>query len=52
MMSVNRYKEVSDTLVSYCPFCMHHTEGVCKDRNEELNMKDISVLLAESVLGE
>ncbi|WP_245546334.1 (Fe-S)-binding protein [Methanomethylovorans hollandica] len=52
MMAVNRYKEVSDTLVSYCPFCMHHTEGVCKERNAELNMKDISVLLAESVLGE
>jgi glycerol-3-phosphate dehydrogenase subunit C len=52
MMSVKDYKKKTTMLVSYCPFCMHHIGGVCKSKGEELNMKDISVLLAESVLGE
>ncbi|MDW7732096.1 MAG: (Fe-S)-binding protein [Methanolobus sp.] len=51
MMSVRGYKEKADMMVSYCPFCMHHIGGVCKSKDEELKMKDVSVLLAESVLG-
>lgn len=52
MLSVDGYKGKTDMLVSYCPFCMHHMGGVCKSKGEELKMKDVSVLLAESVLGE
>jgi glycerol-3-phosphate dehydrogenase subunit C len=52
MLSVKNYKEKADMLVSYCPFCMHHIGGVCKSKDEELNMKDISVLLAESIFGD
>lgn len=52
MLSVKNYKEKADILVSYCPFCMHHIGGVCKSKDEELNMKDISVLLAESIFGD
>ncbi len=51
MMAVKEYKKNADMLISYCPFCVHHTDGVCKSKDEELNMKDVSVLLAESVLG-
>lgn len=51
MLSVRDYKERADLLVSYCPFCMHHIKGVCNSKNEDLNMKDIAVLLAESVFG-
>ncbi|MDW7732906.1 MAG: (Fe-S)-binding protein [Methanolobus sp.] len=49
MLSVQDYKEKADMMISYCPFCMHHIGGVCKSKDEELNMKDISVLLAESI---
>ncbi len=52
MMSVDSYKDKTGLLVSYCPFCMHHMGGVCKSKDEELKMKDVSVLLAESVLGD
>jgi len=52
MLSVKDYKEKADMLVSYCPFCMHHIGGVCKSKDEELNMKDVSVLLAESIFGD
>lgn len=45
------YKENADMLISYCPFCMQHIGGVCNSKGEELNMKDISVVLAESILG-
>ncbi|MCC4771313.1 (Fe-S)-binding protein [Methanosarcina sp. DH2] len=51
MMSVKDYKEKADVMISYCPFCMHHIGSVCKSKDEELNMKDISVLLAESIFG-
>ncbi|WP_340818034.1 (Fe-S)-binding protein [Methanolobus sp. WCC4] len=51
MLSVNDYKDKAEMMVSYCPFCAHHMGGVCKSKDEEMKMKDISVLLAESVLG-
>ncbi|WP_406661289.1 (Fe-S)-binding protein [Methanolobus sp. ZRKC3] len=50
MMSVEDYKDRTDMLVSYCPFCMHHIGGVCGSQDVKLEMKDISELLAESVL--
>ncbi|TGC09808.1 (Fe-S)-binding protein [Methanolobus halotolerans] len=52
MLSVQDYKKKADMMISYCPFCMHHIGGVCKSKDEELNMKDISVLLAESIFGD
>ncbi|WP_367343728.1 (Fe-S)-binding protein [Methanomethylovorans sp.] len=51
MLSVNDHKKNADMLISYCPFCMHHIGGVCTSKGEELNMKDVSMLLAESILG-
>lgn len=51
MLSVKDYKTRSEALISYCPFCMHHISGVCNASQEELDMRDVSVLLAESVLG-
>lgn len=51
MLSVKDYKQRSDALISYCPFCKHHIGGVCASSGEELDMRDVSVLLAESVLG-
>ncbi len=51
MLSAKDYRDKADMLASYCPFCMHHMEGACESKNEEMEMKDISVLLAESVLG-
>lgn len=51
MLTVKGYKDKADILVSYCPFCVHHMEGACKSRNEEMRVKDVSVLLAESVFG-
>jgi glycerol-3-phosphate dehydrogenase subunit C len=51
MLSVKDYKKRSDALISYCPFCKHHIGGVCSSTGEELDMRDVSVLLAESVLG-
>ena len=52
MMSVEDYKGKTDMMVSYCPFCVHHIGGVCKSKDMELEMKDISELIEESVLGE
>lgn len=51
MLSVKDYKGRSDALISYCPFCKHHIGGVCSSTGEDLDMRDVSVLLAESVLG-
>lgn len=51
MAAVNRYKEIADTLVSYCPFCLHHTESVCQERDVKINMCDIAVLVEESLLS-
>ncbi|WP_406657674.1 (Fe-S)-binding protein [Methanolobus sp. ZRKC2] len=51
MLSISDYKDKADMMVSYCPFCMHHMGGVSKSKDETMEMKDISVLLAESVLG-
>ncbi len=52
MMSVNGYKDKSEMLATYCPFCMHHMEGACKSKDETMEMKDVAVMLAESVLGD
>jgi len=52
MLTVQSYKDKADMLASYCPFCVHHMSGACESKNEEMNIKDVSVLLAESVLGE
>jgi heterodisulfide reductase subunit D len=51
MLTVKGYKDKADMMVSYCPFCVHHMEGACKSKNEEMKIKDVSVLLEESVLG-
>ncbi|WP_407356246.1 (Fe-S)-binding protein [Methanolobus sp. WCC5] len=51
MLTVKGYKDKADILASYCPFCVHHMESACKSRDEEMKIKDVSVLLAESVLG-
>ncbi|MBN2109605.1 MAG: (Fe-S)-binding protein [Methanosarcinaceae archaeon] len=51
MLSVNGYKGKAEMLVSYCAFCMHHMEGACKSKDQTMDIKDLSVLLAESVLG-
>ncbi|WP_462273155.1 hypothetical protein [Methanohalophilus sp.] len=49
MLSGKGYKEKADILASYCPFSMHHIDNVCNAKIEELNMKDIAVLLAENI---
>lgn len=52
MLTVQSYKDKADMLASYCPFCVHHMSGACESKDEEMKIKDVSVLLAESVLGE
>ncbi|WP_259134089.1 (Fe-S)-binding protein [Methanosalsum natronophilum] len=54
LLSVNEYKKKADTLVSYCPFCLHHISDVCKSNEgeNELEMKDVVELVAESVLDQ
>ncbi len=50
MLTVQSYKDKADMLASYCPFCVHHMGSACKSKDEEMKIKDVSVLLAESVL--
>ncbi|MEL4304813.1 (Fe-S)-binding protein [Methanococcoides sp. LMO-2] len=50
MLTIEKFKNTPNGTVSYCPFCYHHLEGVCKEKGEELDMQDISILLLESIL--
>jgi glycerol-3-phosphate dehydrogenase subunit C len=52
ILTVQSYKDKAEMLASYCPFCVHHMEGACQSKDEEMKIKDVSVMLAESVLGE
>ncbi len=51
MLTVKGYKDKAEMLASYCPFCVHHMEGACKSKDEEMKIRDVAVLLEESVLG-
>ncbi len=42
-------KTPDDGLASYCPFCYHHLEDVCKKQDRKLNMTDIALLLEKSI---
>ncbi len=50
MLTIDKVKEKNVKLVSYCPFCLYHLEGTCKDCGETLEMQDITALIAEKVL--
>lgn len=50
MLTIEHFKDTPDGTVSYCPFCYHHLESVCKEKDEEMDMQDISIMLLESIL--
>lgn len=49
MFTIDNFKETPDGVVSYCPFCYVHLEDVCKEKDKEMAMQDISNLLLESL---
>ncbi|MCM1986654.1 MULTISPECIES: (Fe-S)-binding protein [Methanococcoides] len=50
MITIEKTKDYPDGVVSYCPFCYHHLEDVCRQEGKEFRIKDITGLLLESVL--
>lgn len=50
MLTIEHFKDTPDGTVSYCPFCYHHLENVCQEKDEEMDMQDISQLLLQSIL--
>ncbi|MHC1605539.1 MAG: (Fe-S)-binding protein [Candidatus Methanofastidiosia archaeon] len=48
-VSLEKSKEVSEYLVTYCPFCIYHLEGVEEKNEIVFPMKDISTLILENM---
>ncbi|MHC1592466.1 MAG: (Fe-S)-binding protein [Methermicoccaceae archaeon] len=49
MLSLQKAKEISELMVTYCPFCQYHLEGVSEKRGVDEPMKDIASLLDENL---
>jgi|Deesub1362A_J573_1020465.scaffolds.fasta_scaffold00033_114 glycerol-3-phosphate dehydrogenase subunit C len=49
MLTIKRAKEISEMLISYCPFCLYHLEWVREKYGADIIMKDLSTLLIESI---
>jgi len=48
MLHLQKASEMSSLMVTYCPFCQYHLEGVSQKSDVKVPMKDIAVLLEES----
>ncbi|WGI17716.1 (Fe-S)-binding protein [Methanonatronarchaeum sp. AMET-Sl] len=46
-LTIDQAREISDELVTVCPFCLYHYEGL--EESQKIDMKDLSVLLGEKI---
>lgn len=49
MLSLKKAKEISELMVTYCPFCLYHLEWVNEKYEVNVPMKDIANILEESI---